>query len=66
MSDVVQTWEKHIEWPACEDCRATGVATCPKTSWPVECVRCKSARKNAISKAKAARRAVVKSEKESA
>ncbi len=61
-----QTWEKHIEWPACETCRATGVATDPKTQWPVECWACKSARVNAINRAKAKRRDVVRKEKDSA
>ncbi len=57
---MTQTWEKHVVWPACETCRATGVMTDPKTQWPVECTRCIGARKGAIKKAQAVRRKELK------
>lgn len=56
------TWEMHVVWPKCEECRSTGVSVDPKTKWPVECPRCRVGRENAIKKAKAARRKSLKND----
>lgn len=59
MSEPV--WMSYVEWPKCDDCRATGVAVDPKTQWPTECLRCKVGRENAIKKAQTERRKALKS-----
>lgn len=53
-------WMAYVQWPKCDECRATGVAIDEKTKWPVECSRCKAGRKNAIKKAQTERRKAVR------
>lgn len=52
-------WMRHVQWPECVECKSTGVAIDEKTKWPIECQRCKAARKAAVAKAQRSRRKAV-------
>ena len=56
-------WMEHVRWPACDDCKATGVRVDPRTQWPEECLRCKAGREAAVKSAQSYRRRELRRER---